>query len=361
MVFSFKKVIFVSINYKIIMKAAFFTSVLSFLLLLLGSCGDNPTGIKATGVFFDIVVVANPSTWDDIAGDLLKAELTAPVPGLPQDESSMRITYVPASEFRGMLTYVRNILIVNIDNTLYTKVTLRSERNRWSVGQAVVSITSPDEPTLIDYLFANKGKIVEYFTKEEMRRMAEILQTTYSIPAMEILKSRFNVMLNMPTDMRHFNKDSTDFFWTSNNAIRGRMDMVVYSFPYTDPQTFTREYMIAMRDSVLSANIPGSFPNSYMLTEVVYSTPMYTPISMYGKYCGVLRGLWQMEGDMMGGPFVSFARLDETNNRVVVAEGFVYAPESDKKNYMRRLEASLHTLRLPGEYEMTLDGPVINE
>ena len=57
-----------------------------------------------------------------------------------------------------------------------------------------------------------------------------------------------------------------------------------------------------------------------------------------------------MEGDMMGGPFVSVARLDERNNRVVVAEGFVYAPETNKRNYIRRMEASMYTLRLPGEF-----------
>ena len=36
----------------------------------------------------------------------------------------------------------------------------------------------------------------------------------------------------------------------------------------------------------------------------------YTPITVNGKYCGVLRGLWKMVGDMMGGPFVSHAFLD---------------------------------------------------
>ena len=64
-----------------------------------------------------------------------------------------------------------------------------------------------------------------------------------------------------------------------------------------------------------------------------------------------MRGLWRVEGDMMGGPFVSLARLDEQNNRVIVAEGFVYAPETEKRNYIRRIEAALYTLRLPGELE----------
>ena len=74
-----------------------------------------------------------------------------------------------------------------------------------------------------------------------------------------------------------------------------------------------------------------------------------------------MRGLWRMQGDMMGGPFVRHTRLDEKNHRVVVAEGFVYAPETDKRNFMRRIEAALFTLRLPGEFDEpvteTLDIP----
>ena len=49
---------------------------------------------------------------------------------------------------------------------------------------------------------------------------------------------------------------------------------------------------------------------------------------------------------MMGGPFVSRALFDKARHRVVVAEGFVYAPETNKKNYMHRLESSLRTVRL---------------
>ena len=58
----------------------------------------------------------------------------------------------------------------------------------------------------------------------------------------------------------------------------------------------------------------------------------YEPITYRGEYRGVLRGLWRMEGDKMGGPFVSHALLDKKKGRVIVAESFVYAPESKKAN-----------------------------
>ena len=53
-----------------------------------------------------------------------------------------------------------------------------------------------------------------------------------------------------------------------------------------------------------------------------------------------------------GGPFVSHARVDEVNQRVIVAEVFVYAPDKLKRNLIRQIEASLYTLRLPQDKEV---------
>jgi hypothetical protein len=61
------------------------------------------------------------------------------------------------------------------------------------------------------------------------------------------------------------------------------------------------------------------------------------------------RGLWIMRNDAMGGPFVSHSRVDMETGRVIVVEGFVYAPEKMKRGLMRRLEGSLYTLQLPAE------------
>ena len=264
----------------------------------------------------------------------------------------MRITYVAPNDFNGLMTYVRNILMVDIDEGKYTRLSLRTEKNRWASGQTVVYFTAPNESMLIDYLRLHQGILTDYFTRLEMARMAEVMQETYSSRVMDKVKTKFDVMLNVPSDITS-DKDTTDFYWASNNANTGRMDVVVYTFPYTDTNTFSQEYFRAMRDSILGANIPGAFPNSHM-TTVPFGLS-YEVKKLQGKYCGVLRGLWKMEGDMMGGPFVSYARLDEANNRIVVAEGFVYAPETDKRNYIRRLEAALHTLRLPGEFDKPLD------
>ena len=73
------------------------------------------------------------------------------------------------------------------------------------------------------------------------------------------------------------------------------------------------------------------------------------PIVVHNQYALETRGLWYMENDGMGGPFVSHSRVDTTRNLVIVAEGFVFAPEKMKRGLIRRLEGSLYTLNLPDE------------
>jgi hypothetical protein len=95
----------------------------------------------------------------------------------------------------------------------------------------------------------------------------------------------------------------------------------------------------------MKANIPGEMPNMYMATDT--TTVTVEPITVQKQYACEMRGLWQMENDCMGGPFVSHSRVDTVNNRVVVVEGFVYAPEKMKRGLIRRMEATLYTLELP--------------
>ena len=68
--------------------------------------------------------------------------------------------------------------------------------------------------------------------------------------------------------------------------------------------------------------------------------------SLNKQYAVELRGLWELENDYMGGPFVSFTTLDKKRNRIITVEGFVFAPRYDKHNYIRKLEAILYSLKI---------------
>jgi hypothetical protein len=330
------------------MKSIIFITLLS-LIVGLSACESGSTTSRATGIAYEVVVVMDKAAWDGTTGTAVKEDLTSPVPYLPQAESSMRITYARPDQFDGLLKYVRNILIVHVDKSSYTKVSMMKESDKWANGQLVIYLNAPDGQALETFLMENPRILVDCYTKEEMKRTREFLYKTYSSVVMEKVKEKFGITLHAPSDITSF-KDSTDCLWFSNNATVGRMDLLIYSFPFVDKNTFTLDYLVAKRDSVAKYMLPGSFPGSYMSTEKRVAD--YSATTLHGKYCGVLRGLWRMEGgDMMGGPFVSYARVDEENKRVFVTEVFVFEPQKEKKNYIRRLEAALQTTRFPDEQD----------
>jgi hypothetical protein len=335
----------------------FFSMML--LVICMSACKGGPTVSKATGSPGDLIVVMEKASWTGPAGLALKDLLSSDVPGLTQPEPVMNVSYTEPKHFDRMLQMVRNILVVEIDPTMYTKATMKYSEDRWARGQVILKLQAPDAASLELYITNNGKSIIDFFVKTELNRSIKLLDKTYSSYAFNKVKEIFDVELKAPESMKYY-KDTTDFFWTSNNSGEGRRDIIIYSFPYTDKNTFTKEYLLEKRDSVLKANIPGSFENSYMTTETRFGVN-YNPITVKGKYCAEIRGLWKMVGDMMGGPFVSHARLDETNQRVVVVEGFVYAPEKDKRNLIRQVEASLYTLKLPGEFDQKSEEPIQTE
>lgn len=322
--------------------------LLPFFFLLTGCWGSDPVKQNATGMAYEVVVVMDKAAWESPAGEAIKTQLTSPVPGLPQSEASFKISYCAPGHFDSFLTYIRNILIVKIDSTKYTKVSVKADRDRYAKNQVIMVLSAPSKEAIVNHIKAHPTSIVDFFNQVETDRSIHILDSEYSSLVMDQVKKDFDIRIKVPADIQSY-RDTINFFWASNDAKFGRTDFVVYTFPYKDNNTFTAEYLIAKRDSALKRNIPGAFPHSYMKTNIAETT--YEPIILKnGKYCGVLRGLWEMQGDMMGGPFISHIRLDEKNRRIVVVEGFVFAPETNKRNYIKRIEAALYTLQLPGEF-----------
>ena len=48
----------------------------------------------------------------------------------------------------------------------------------------------------------------------------------------------------------------------------------------------------------------------------------------------------------MAGPFLNYAILDKKNNRLLVVEGFTYAPSVNKREFIFELEAIAKSLKI---------------
>jgi hypothetical protein len=298
---------------------------------------------SSSGRAYEILVVVKPAVWNASAGRTLNNILKTDVPGLPQSESSFKVMYTSPDGFDSTLKLIRNIIIVDIQD-IYTKGSFKVAKDVYSYPQTILTIQAPDEVTFQEFIQQNEKQIINLFNRVEMNRQMTILENKHSDYISSVVDSMFACEVWLPSELASF-KRGQDFFWSSTNTATANRNFVIYSYPYTDRNTFSKEYFVTKRDSVMKANIPGARAGMYMATDSV--TVEVQPIDVQGQYAFEVRGLWRMKGDFMGGPFVSHSRVDTINNRVITAEIFVYSPDKMKRNLVRTLEASLYTLKLP--------------
>jgi len=77
-----------------------------------------------------------------------------------------------------------------------------------------------------------------------------------------------------------------------------------------------------------------------------YIEPIFNEISFNDLFAVETRGLWRVENDFMGGPFVSYTFVDEKQARLITIDGFTYAPKQKKAPLVRELEAILWSVKI---------------
>ncbi|WP_300812029.1 DUF4837 family protein [uncultured Bacteroides sp.] len=344
------------------MKKHLFYLSLLIVAIFLSSCGKGKKSVftpTSIGRAYEILVVIDQDVWERPAGRALFDVLDSDVPGLPQSERSFRIMYTSPSNYDSTLKLIRNIIIAEINKDMYTQPKFKSAQNVYAAPQSILTIQAPDEATFAEFVTKNKQLIIDYFTHAEMNRQISVLENKHSDYVATKVKSMFDCDVWVPGELTS-TKQGEDFFWAGTNAATGDQNFLIYSYPYTDKDTFTKEYFVHKRDSVLKVNIPGAREGMYMMTDSLMTD--VRPISVQGEYALEARGLWRVKGDFMGGPFVSHVRLDRTNQRIIVSEIFIYSPDKLKRNLVRQMEASLYTLKLPSsrQVEVTIPTIVIN-
>lgn len=326
--------------------------------LSLTACKKENFFPTASGRPYEVLVVMDSTDWKAPHGRALFDVLDTDVPMLPQSERSFRISQTEVKDFDRVLNIFRNIIIVNIDPHQFTRTKMKFTRDKWAMEQIVLTINSPSEEEFRNFCVEHRQDIVDFLTRTEMNRLVKELKQKHSKVTFDLAKRIFDCEIFAPKELQSYKKGK-DFVWTSNNTASGLENIVIYSYPYEGPQTFNKEYLCHKRDSVMQVNLPGEKPGMYMQTDTLCS--VVRPIVVHNNYAMEMRGLWIMRNDCMGGPYVSHHRVDTENNRVIVVEGFVYAPEKMKRGLIRRLEGSLYTLKLPEEQYVIEINPGVEE
>ena len=307
----------------------------------------------SAGAPYEVLLVAGEDDFRSGAVDSLYNILTDDMPGIAQSEPLFKVSRINQNDLSKTLRLCRNIIIIKIDPSQYTTAKFKYSRDVYAAPQLIVTLQAHDAKQFKEFVADNSEMITEFFTRAELNRQIDILKEDHQPVMQEQVRKVFGSDIWIPVELtkvttgRHFVWARCERFV---RKVEQELNIVVYSYPYRDLNTFTEKYFIHKRDSVMKANIPGPKDGQYMMTTKGFT--IVTDETVHKHYAQVVRGLWNIKDYDLGGPFVSVSRVDEKNQRVVVAEAFVYYPNQPKRNVLKRLEAALYTLRLPDELEL---------
>ncbi|WP_439183923.1 DUF4837 family protein [Carboxylicivirga taeanensis] len=315
------------------------------LVALSFACKNKDTGYKPNvgGKAGEMLVIMDDKIKKSPGGIELQDLLRETYLGLPQEEPHFKMSVAPHRTFSSFMKTIRNIVVVTVNANVKDEA-VKYYKDRWARPQAVVTISAKDTAMLRQLVEEHQLRMLSFFNKAERERYISTYKKNLSDELIKRVDSTFNIRLSVPNNLNN-KKSTSSFIWMNESAHWGFLGMFVYEFPYVGEGTFSKEYLLNKRDSILHKNVPGPSEGSFMTTEHHFPV-IYKQTTINDNEVVELRGLWKVQNDMMGGPFILQAHYDKANNRVVVTDGFVYSPERpDKRDKIRQMEALMYTLK----------------
>lgn len=305
-------------------------------IVALCSCSGGPQSLlpKSGGRPYEVLLVAS----DRRCAAVVDSVLTQDMPSLPQREPMFDVSLIDTTRFNQTTRLARCIVIVTVNPAVFTSTRIRYEKNVWARPQLVVYVNTPSASQLSQYMAKAGHRLTSLLTRAEINTAISTLRAGSNRKAESSIRRMFGWDMLIPAEMKA-GKTGRNFIWLSDNRPDRMRNICVYSYSGT---TLDAHRALAARDSVMRLNIPGELDGMYMQT-----TPGSVTAGLAtedGRTMMISRGLWEMRNDAMGGPFVSYSVVDSANSRIIVAETFVYAPGTNKRNLIRSAEAALYTL-----------------
>jgi hypothetical protein len=314
----------------------------SALLLMVFSCKESGKKERflppSTGSVNSLMVVMDNELWRGAVGDKVRELFARPALSLMPEQPVLSLTQIPPQVFRGATAHSRSVLFVEQDSLEVAHV----KTNVYAQPQKIAVVKGTTYNELVGGLEKIADDAINAFKQVEIAEAQE--RFTRSLNKETALQETFGINMTIPSAYR-VGKQEENFVWFDRQIPKGNMNIVVYSMPedsFTNDSTFVRD-IVAMRDSIGKKYIPGPDEGTYMITEKAFA-PYLFPVEIGGIKGAEARGIWEIKGYPMAGPFLTYILNDEANDRKLIIEGFTFAPNTQKRDYMFELEAILKTI-----------------
>lgn len=291
-----------------------------------------------------LLVTQNDEQWKGQMGQAVRDFFEQEQYGLPQPEKNFRVSHINIDALNDMFQKHRNLIIAKIDKDIKNPL-VETQKNWQAEPQFVIRITASSPESWVRTFESQNDGLKLIFDENERARFQEFFRPTTDYKIVNKLKERFGVTMNIPEGY-FIGIDKDDFMWIRKETSDMSMAFLIYELPYKDTADLNPNNIIKVRDSIVEKYIPGPIDGSYMTTDKEFLTPVFKTIPEFpAGYAVETRGLWNVVGDFMAGPFVSYSIVNPESDKIVTAEGWVYYPNKEKRDLLRQQESILYSLK----------------
>ncbi|MCW5910391.1 MAG: DUF4837 family protein [Cyclobacteriaceae bacterium] len=328
----------------------------------------------ASGLTGDIFLIMDSLQWKGPLGKTLDSIFSAEMEGLPRKEAIFHMRWIDPRKLNFVLKQRRNLIFaVTLDQATtgarqiratFTPESLekikadpslfsQNARDVFAKNQEVLFLFGQTEAELLKHIRANRSRLVEYFNLRERERLtASLFKAAQPKGIAPMLTKEFNCELKIPFGYQLVQQEP-DFFWVRQINPYNDKDIFIARKKYTSQAQFRKDSLIAFRDAVCKKYLfeDPDRPDTYLVTEttVPYKPVLTREINFNNKFAVEMKGLWKTNNLTMGGPFISFALVDEPQGVLYYIEGFIFSPGKDQRELIRELETILYTFKTSNE------------
>ena len=118
----------------------------------------------------EVIVVIDKGNWEGLGGTVLRDSLAKETPFLPQREPLFGLVNVPQNAFNNMFQIHRNIIVVNINNTV-TEPGVVIRKDVWATPQTVIYVNAADSEAAAKLIEENSNLMAVTIEQAERDRI----------------------------------------------------------------------------------------------------------------------------------------------------------------------------------------------
>jgi hypothetical protein len=349
-----------------VIKVAFFLSMLGVF-----SCsndvviGPNKPKPKAFGKMNDVVILSEKTIWEGAVGDSIRYYFGGEFPVTPRPEPLFDLRYFPTEkvEYEEALRELRTYIVVvdlSDEESSTTKMlkkdlgeikfdqakadptfTTSVGKNKWATNQILIYVFGNGHDDLFTQIRENFPAMATRIKNHDAEQLASLTYATGdNIGLTNEVKSRYGFDIRIPADFRVILDDEeNNFFWLRKEVEGvGVMSMSFSEYPYETTEQLSIESFKAMRNKHGSDRTYSTEANSIMRINDIDMPILVYPFNKDGSYGKEFRGIWELDNDFIGGPFISYLFINESKNTVLLVDSWVMAPGKTKRKYLQQLE-----------------------